>query len=358
MTSFQNRKKTKINLKTRLKKKVEQSPPWVQNLLSFVELPKTIIILRRLFIFSFMAFWSVMNSADGGLAFQFWNDLSRSSAIKEMVISRMKVLMFSKFEYDGKLNPTFIEGPFELPISSIRAYIAEQPLTLRFVHVGSARVTRPKILRLDLSKQPPAVRLNKELGSILAFKLKGKDLIRENGIPYTIVRPRALTGEPARADLRFEQGHNITKRDGEEIEREREILLLVSIPFLYLGGSKWTEFTKYYVQPSLGESGIGGVIAVYGVVDAICSLAVGRFTSSLSSITLIVSGGAFLQSGILIWLLNYSEPTGVLGVVFPFLIAAVWGIGIGVLVTQLNALLAMLFKHNMRRCPPPLIDTS
>ncbi|GJY09814.1 chaperone-like protein of POR1, chloroplastic [Tanacetum coccineum] len=90
MTSFQNRKKTKINLKTRLKKKVEESPPWVQNLLNFVELPETIIILRRLFLFSFMAFWSVMNSAEGGPAFQvalslfaciyFLNDKSKSVA--------------------------------------------------------------------------------------------------------------------------------------------------------------------------------------------------------------------------------------------------------------------------------------
>ncbi|KAL4566432.1 hypothetical protein LXL04_030547 [Taraxacum kok-saghyz] len=88
MTSFQNRKKTKINLKTKLKKKVEESPPWVQSLLAFVELPPTIIILRRLFLFSFMAFWSVMNSADGGPAFQvalslfaciyFLNDKSKS----------------------------------------------------------------------------------------------------------------------------------------------------------------------------------------------------------------------------------------------------------------------------------------
>ncbi|GJV72378.1 UNC93-like protein 3 [Tanacetum coccineum] len=44
-----------------------------------------------------------------------------------------------------------------------------------------------------------------------------------------------------------------------------------------------------------------------------CSLTAGRFTSGLSSITLICSGGAFLQGGILICLLNYSEPTGVLG---------------------------------------------
>lgn len=42
----------------------------------------------------------------------------------------------------------------------------------RFVHVGSAGVTRPDRAGLDLSKQPPAVRLNKELGSILTYKLK------------------------------------------------------------------------------------------------------------------------------------------------------------------------------------------
>jgi hypothetical protein len=38
--------------------------------------------------------------------------------------------MFSKFEYDGKLNPTFVEGPFELPFSTIRAYMNE-PITPR-----------------------------------------------------------------------------------------------------------------------------------------------------------------------------------------------------------------------------------
>lgn len=70
MTSFKNRKKQKINLKSRLKKKVEESPPWVKNLVSFVEIPPPVIILRRLFLFSFMACWSVMNSAEAGPAFQ------------------------------------------------------------------------------------------------------------------------------------------------------------------------------------------------------------------------------------------------------------------------------------------------
>ncbi|XP_047972293.1 protein HIGH CHLOROPHYLL FLUORESCENCE PHENOTYPE 173, chloroplastic [Salvia hispanica] len=124
-------------------------------------------------------------------------------------------LMFSKFEYDGKLNPTFVEGPFQLPISTIRAYI-EEPITPRFVHVSSAGVTRPERPGLDLSKQPPAVRMNKELGFILTYKLKGEDLIRESGIPYTIVRPCALTEEPAGADLIFAQGDDITGKISRE----------------------------------------------------------------------------------------------------------------------------------------------
>lgn len=70
MASFIQRKKTKINLKSRLKKKVEESPPWVQNLLTFVELPPTDVILRRLFLFAFMGGWSIMNSAESGPAFQ------------------------------------------------------------------------------------------------------------------------------------------------------------------------------------------------------------------------------------------------------------------------------------------------
>lgn len=127
--------------------------------------------------------------------------------------------------------------------------------------------------------------------------------------------------------------------------------LLLIVPLIAYSGLQqafvWAEFTKFFVQPTLGESGVGGAMAVYGVFDAICSLAAGRFTSGLTSITLIVSGGAFLQCGILIWLLNYSVPTGVLGLVYPLVIAAIWGIGDGVLMTQLNALLAMLFKHDM-----------
>ncbi|KAL6555532.1 tyrosine/serine/threonine protein phosphatase [Orobanche hederae] len=70
MASYRHRKKTKINLKTQLKKKVEKSPPWTKNLLSFVEFPPDVFILRRFFLFGFMACWSVMNSAQAGPAFQ------------------------------------------------------------------------------------------------------------------------------------------------------------------------------------------------------------------------------------------------------------------------------------------------
>jgi len=46
MTSFRQRKETKINFKTRIEKKV---------------------IFRRLFLFAFMGCWSIMNSAEGVL---------------------------------------------------------------------------------------------------------------------------------------------------------------------------------------------------------------------------------------------------------------------------------------------------
>ncbi|XP_034225709.1 uncharacterized protein LOC117635513 [Prunus dulcis] len=111
------------------------------------------------------------------------------------------------------LNPggsvVFFPGAFKLPLSSIPAYLKE-PITPRLVRGGSAGITRPDRPGLDLSKQPPAVRLNKELDFILTFKLKEEDLIRESGIPYTIVRPCALTEEPAGANLIFDQGDNIT----------------------------------------------------------------------------------------------------------------------------------------------------
>uniref|UniRef100_A0A804QB45 Protein CHAPERONE-LIKE PROTEIN OF POR1, chloroplastic n=1 Tax=Zea mays TaxID=4577 RepID=A0A804QB45_MAIZE len=70
MKSYQQRKKTKINLKTKLKKRVEESPSWVKALLGCFEVPSMDIISRRLFFFAFIAGWSIATSAENGPAFQ------------------------------------------------------------------------------------------------------------------------------------------------------------------------------------------------------------------------------------------------------------------------------------------------
>ncbi len=116
-------------------------------------------------------------------------------------------LMLSKFEYDGALNPKFTPGNFSLEVESIKVYSGE---TLpQFVLVSSAGVTRPGRPGINLDEEPPAVRLNDQLGGILTWKLRGEDSVRTSGIPYTIVRPCALTEESGGKELIFEQGDNI-----------------------------------------------------------------------------------------------------------------------------------------------------
>ncbi|CAA3001557.1 UNC93 3 [Olea europaea subsp. europaea] len=79
--------------------------------------------------------------------------------------------------------------------------------------------------------------------------------------------------------------------------------------------------------------------------DSNCSVAAGRFTSGLLSITIIVSLGAFIQAIVLcLLLLNYS---GLLSTLYLLLIGGMWGIGNGVLNTQLCAFLGILFKHDL-----------
>ncbi len=116
-------------------------------------------------------------------------------------------LMLSKFEYDGALNPSFSPGAFELQIESISAYGGET--IPRFVLVSSAGVTRPGRPGINLEEEPPAVRLNDQLGGILTWKLKGEDSLRSSTISHTIIRPCALTEEPGGKELIFEQGDNI-----------------------------------------------------------------------------------------------------------------------------------------------------
>ncbi len=128
-------------------------------------------------------------------------------------------VMLSKFEYDGELNPSFRPGGFELPIESISAYRAPEGSSAKkpcpkFIMVSSCGVTRVGRKDLDLEKEPPAVRMNDMLGGILTFKLKGEDALRASGVPYTIVRPSALTEEPLGAPLTVSQGDTLKGKIG------------------------------------------------------------------------------------------------------------------------------------------------
>ncbi len=123
-------------------------------------------------------------------------------------------LMLSKFEYDGGLNPNFSAGAFSLEVETIKAYGGTK--LPQFVLVSSAGVTRPGRPGINLEEEPPAVKLNDQLGGILTWKLKGEDSLRQSGIPYTIIRPCALTEEPGGKELIFEQGDNIKGKISRE----------------------------------------------------------------------------------------------------------------------------------------------
>lgn len=48
--------------------------------------------------------------------------------------------------------------------------------------------------------------MNDMLSYLLTYKLKGEDVVRGSGIPATVVRPCALTEEPAGAPMMVSQG--------------------------------------------------------------------------------------------------------------------------------------------------------
>lgn len=117
-------------------------------------------------------------------------------------------LMLSKFEYDGALNPHFRPGTFYLEIASICAYgLLSLP---RIIYVSSAGVTRVGRPNLGSQGQPLLVQYNDQLGSILAWKLAAENLLRQSGLPYTIVRPCDLTDQPAGQQLRLGHGDTLT----------------------------------------------------------------------------------------------------------------------------------------------------
>ncbi|HEY9675646.1 MAG TPA: CIA30 family protein [Waterburya sp.] len=133
-------------------------------------------------------------------------------------------LMLSKFEYDGALNPHFRPGGFALQVETIKAYGGTiQP---QFIMISSAGVTRPGRPGINLEEEPPAVRMNDQLGGILTWKLRGEDALRASGITYTIIRPCALTEEPGGQALVFEQGDNIRGKVSREDIAELCIQLL------------------------------------------------------------------------------------------------------------------------------------
>nr|ABA99590.2 expressed protein [Oryza sativa Japonica Group] len=132
-------------------------------------------------------------------------------------------------------------------------------------------------------------------------------------------------------------------RDG----KDRRMILI--IPLIVYSGLQaafvWAVFTKNIVTPVLGVSGVGGAMAIYGAADAVCALVAGRLTSGLHSATSIVSVGAILHAVVLFWLLLFYSPMGgLLGAAVPLFIGALWGVGDGVLHTQLSALLGLLFE--------------
>jgi uncharacterized protein YbjT (DUF2867 family) len=54
--------------------------------------------------------------------------------------------------------------------------------------------------------------MNDQLGGLLTWKLAGEDLVRASGVPHAIVRPTALTEEPARMPVEIGQGDTVSVR--------------------------------------------------------------------------------------------------------------------------------------------------
>ncbi|CAN6348101.1 unnamed protein product [Urochloa humidicola] len=129
--------------------------------------------------------------------------------------------------------------------------------------------------------------------------------------------------------------------------KDQRMLLLIPL-MVYIGiqhAFVWAVFTKSIVTPVLGISGVGGAMAIYGAAGTVCALVTGYLTSGLYSATLIVSFGVIVQAVVLFWLLLFYSPMGgVLGAVAPLLIGALWGAGDGMMNTELNAIIGLLFE--------------
>ncbi|KAF5953932.1 hypothetical protein HYC85_006788 [Camellia sinensis] len=129
------------------------------------------------------------------------------------------------------------------------------------------------------------------------------------------------------------------------------------------------EYTKYIAEPTLGESGVGGAMAVYGAFDAIFF----RLSLYLEYVSMFAGYGStdlwsqVNHSNSLCWnfhsvncttlastevqfLLTVplcSVTSGVLGILYPLLMAAALGIGDGIFNTHLNALLVIVLEYRV-----------
>ena len=56
------------------------------------------------------------------------------------------------------------------------------------------------------------MRMNDELGGLLTWKLAGEDLVRGCRVPHAVVRPCALTEEPAGMPIEMSQGDTVRVR--------------------------------------------------------------------------------------------------------------------------------------------------
>ncbi len=151
-------------------------------------------------------------------------------------------LMLSKFEYDGALNPHFQTGSFSLELEEITAY-PERPWP-RWIMVSSAGVTRPGTPEAETDPRP-IVRLSEQLGGILTWKFRGEELIRHSQIPYTIIRPTALTEEPGQQPLIMAQGDTLAGK----VSRDDVAQLCVQ-------ALQWPQATDKTLEIAQGDGGI------------------------------------------------------------------------------------------------------
>ncbi len=143
-------------------------------------------------------------------------------------------------EYQGVKNLSSMAKKYLRPREnlSIESIQADGGLPLpQWIMVSSAGVTRPGRPGINLEEQPPAVRLNDQLGGILTWKLRGEEVVRSGGLPYTIIRPCALTEKPGDKLLVFDQGDTMTG----QVSRERIAELCVQLLTLPQGCNKTFE---------------------------------------------------------------------------------------------------------------------